>query len=98
MTKRQSKITSFLTLSTSSRTPPHEDSTQHLKNDKNLQERKLAHYIEGLNDNSEPVIACQVIKEDGTKFNVKLKITKAGKQFEVQLIKVFFFRSNNLIY
>ena len=78
MPQRQSKITSFLTPSSSPNTPPHEDLNQHLKKRQRITRKKTSwiwtHFIdEGLNDNNEPVIVCQVIKEDGTKCNVKLK-------------------------
>ena len=51
--------------------------TQHLKKRQRVTRKKTSwiwtDFIEGLNDNNEPVIVCQVIKEDGTKCNVKLK-------------------------
>ncbi|GES73461.1 zinc finger BED domain-containing protein 4-like [Rhizophagus clarus] len=55
----------------------HEDLTQQINNRQKLTRKKTswiwAHYIKSLNDNNKPVIACQVIKEDRTKCNIKLK-------------------------
>ena len=78
MPQSQSNITSFITpSSTPSPNTPHEDMTQHLKKRPKLTRKKTswiwAHFIEDLNDSNEPVIVCQVIKEDGAKCNIKLK-------------------------
>ncbi|UZO12098.1 uncharacterized protein OCT59_003648 [Rhizophagus irregularis] len=75
---RQSQITSFLTTSSnpSPSAPSHEDLIQPSKKQKRTRKRTSwiwEHFIKDLNENNEPVIVCQVIKEDGTKCNVQFK-------------------------
>ena len=70
----QSNITSFLTLSPN--TSLYEDSIQPVKK-KSKTRKKTSwiqeYYIEGVNDNNESIIICQVEGENGVKCNVKLK-------------------------
>ena len=73
---QQSSITPFLT-APSPNTPPHKDSIQPVKKKPKISRKKTSwiweHFIEGLNDNNELVIICQVKGEEGTKCDVKLK-------------------------
>lgn len=74
---QQSSITPFLTAPPN--TPPQEDSIQPVKKKQKVSRKKTSwiweHFIEGINDNNEPAIICQVVvnEENGTKCNVKLK-------------------------
>jgi hypothetical protein len=78
MTQRQSNITSFLT--SSPNTPRNEDDSiqpELVKKKAKVSRKKTSwiweHFIEGLTDNNQPAIVCQVENDDGTKCNVKLK-------------------------
>src|SRR6266516_3637079 len=79
MAQHQSNITSFLTSSFPNTVDisPHEDSVQPAKKKTKISRKKSSwiweYYIEGLTDNNEPAIICQVEKEGGIKCNVKLR-------------------------
>jgi hypothetical protein len=85
MTQRQSNITSFLTPPSPNTTPnapnaPNEDDSiqpESVKKKPKASRKKTSwiweHFIEGLTDNNQPAIVCQVEKDDGTKCNAKLK-------------------------
>ena len=73
----QSSIMSFVTSPNTINLPTYEASVQPAKKKIKTSRKKSSwiweYFVEGFTDKNEPAIICQIEKEDGIKYNVKLK-------------------------